>query len=256
MSDHMNDQNNMQSENDQQTRVIPPVDAASAPVRHRRSEKYHAPQEAEAQQPAEQEAPAKPAEQTTRVQTTRFSVQAPQQREMPSQGVPRPAVLTRVPEKPAAPFTPGSNGVRRPISAPGYSQRQPLGERQPLQVSEQPRVRRPVNFDELDTEYNEEFKQAEKQQKKKGNKLLVALVAIVLVLGLIVLGFLLIPEGDSGLGQVKSGVVNSLSGLLGGGEEKEPVSNAQAMDFSAAPTQGTAPQEIAFTRSEEHTSEL
>jgi len=236
LNDNMKEQN-MQQEGEQQTRVIPPVEEGAAPVqptvRHRRSDRYHAAQPAEGGAQPE----VKNDEPTTRVQTTRFSVQAPQQpSEAPSQGVPRPAVLNRAPEQSAASVQAGN--VRRPVSAPGYSQRQPLGQepRVPVQTGEQPRVRRPVSNEDINADYAEE-------PRKKGKGWLVAIIAIVLVLGLVALGFHLIPADDSTLGQLKTNVV----GMLGGGEEKQPVSTAQVLDFSAAPTQGIAPLEVAFT---------
>ena len=260
MSEYMNDQNNPAQENDQQTRVVPPVEAEAMQggqsVRRRRMDRYRGEQQAETK--AEPEAPAAegvptwghptrgktqtPSQETAAWgKTARVGVQPPRQQEVPSQGVPRPAVLDRKPERPAS-YAPGSNGVRRPVSAPGYSQRQPLGQHQPSQsTGEQPRVRRPVKAEELEPQ-----QLAEENKPKRGNGLLVAIIAVVLVLGLIVLGFLMIPADDSALGQLKASVVSSLSGMLTT-EEKEPVSTAQAMDFSAAPTQGTAPLEVAFT---------
>lgn len=264
MSDYMNDQNKPMQENDQQTRVIPPVEAEASQTeqggfRRRRMDRYRSEQAAETEKEPKTPVaggaatwgrPARDNVQTSSQEnsaaawgkTTRVGVQPPPQQAAPSQGVPRPAVLNRKPEQPA---TAANNGVRRPVSAPGYSQRQPLGQPQPGQsTGEQPRVRRIVVAEETDASTGEENKQS---PAKKNNALLVTLVAIVLVLGLIVLGFLMIPEDDSALGQVKSSVVDTLSGALGTGEKKEPVSNAQAMDFSAAPTQGTAPLEVALT---------
>ena len=249
MSDHKNEQN-MPMDNEQKTNVIPKVEEGAPQVqanfRHRRTERYRT--NAENAVENTQEAPVTEG-QTTRVQTTRFSVQAPQQREaVPSQGVPRPAALNRKPEQPAD----MANTVRRPVSAPGYSQRQPLGQepRQIAHTGEQPRVRRPVNIEELNDDYKEEFRQSAKQEKakkKRGNSLLVTLVVILLVLGLVVLGFLMIPEDNSALGQVKTNVVSTLNGLLGKGEVKEVVPDVQAMDFAAAPTQATAPVDVMLT---------
>lgn len=224
MSDYLNEQN-PSKEDEQQTRVVPAV----APVRHRRSDRYH----------TEQTDPTQKAERTTdataKVTTTRVSVQPPQMTEAPSQGVPRPAVLNRRPELPV-----GQGGVRRPVSAPGYSQRQPLGAQG---TGEEPRVRRPVKLEEL--EYWDENEDETPKKRRRGGALVV-IVALVLVLALAVVGLILIPEGDEGLGKLKGQAVEMLQGVLGN-EEKEPVSNAQAMDFSAAPTQGTAPLEVAFT---------
>lgn len=225
MSDYLNEQNPQQEE-EQRTRVVPAV----PPARHRRSERYHT----ETSNPSQQGKGA--AKTTAKVTTTRVSVQPPQMTEgVPSQGVPRPAVLNRKPELPT-----GQGGVRRPVSAPGYSQRLPLGAQG---TGEVPRVRRPIKLEEL--EYRDESDTSDTKERGKGGALTV-IVAIVLVLALVVLGFMLIPEGDDGLGKLKGQAVEMLQGVLGT-EEKEPVSNAQAMDFSAAPTQGTAPLEVAFT---------
>lgn len=225
MSDYLSEQNPSEKD-EQQTRVVPAV----TPVRHRRSDRYHT----ESTEPSQQETA--PTDATAKVTTTRVSVQPPQATEgVPSQGVPRPAVLNRKPEMPKS-----QSGVRRPVSAPGYSQSQPLGSQG---TGEAPRVRRPVKLEEL--EYRAEDEEAAPKERRK-NGALVVIVAIVLVLALVVLGFMLIPAGDDGLGKLKGQAVELLQGVLGA-EEKEPVSNAQAMDFSAAPTQGTAPLEVAFT---------
>ena len=239
----MNDQNTQRVTGEQQTRVIPPVDGYVAPSaampRRRRSDRYRTEGEEPAvQQPAAVEE-ATGAEPVQHPAANRLSAQPPMQRaNVPYQGVPRPAALNRVQEQPsAAQQTPA---VRRPVSAPGYSQRQPLGQRPAGQVTEPNRVRRPLGYDEM-------YAQNEEKPVKKGRGLLVALVMIVLVLGLAALGFMLLPEDDSPLGQIKATVVEALSGLLGDETEREPVSKAQAMDFSAAPTQDIAPVDVAFT---------
>ena len=214
---------------------MPPVEETARPVRHRRAARYQQPDAAQEAQPSRTELP----DQGGRVQT-RYGAQTPIQREVPSQGVPRPAALERVRQDPPAPVTPP---VRRPVGAPGYPKRPQPGpaQRQPVQMGELPRARRPIPMEENEPVHDEQDRRA-----GKGHGVLAAILVVVLVLGLAVLGLLMIPEDDSTLGQIKSAVTSQLSGLLGnGGKESQPA--AQAMDFSAAPTQGTAPLDVAFT---------
>ena len=235
MNEYRNEQGAVQPENEQQTRVMPSVEETPRPVRHRRSERYQQQDAAQEAQLSRTEPPA----QGGRVQT-RYGAQIPTQREVPSQGVPRPAALERARQEQPAPVTPP---VRRPVGAPGYPQRpQPgLAQRQPVQTGEISRARRPIPMDENEPAHDEQERRA-----GKGHGVLAAILVVVLVLGLAVLGLLMIPEDDSTLGQIKSAVTSQLSGLLGkGGKESQPA--AQAMDFSAAPTQGTAPLDVAFT---------
>ena len=235
MNEYRNEQGAVQPENEQQTRVMPPVEETARPVRHRRAARYQQPDAAQEAQPPRPELP----DQGGRVQT-RYGAQTPIQREVPSQGVPRPAALERVRQEPPPPVTPP---VRRPVGAPGYPKRPQPGpaQRQPVQMGELPRARRPIPMEENEPAHDE-------QDRRTGNGhgVLAAILVVVLVLGLAVLGLLMIPEDDSTLGQIKSAVTSQLSGLLGnGGKESQPA--AQAMDFSAAPTQGTAPLDVAFT---------
>lgn len=255
MSDFQNEKHITQGEVDQQTRVVTPIEGgASAAPRHRRSDRYRTaaetPVEPHTQAPFQKERIAAPSgtvrgEETNpafanRVQT-RYAAQPPVSREeTPSQGIPRPAALSRGMqdgrgEQPSA-------NIRRPVNAPGYSQRQPLGAgaRQPIQGGDQPRARRPVALDEP-----EETHEQDSQPPRKRHSALVVLLVIVIILGLAVTAFLMIPNDDSTLGQLKANVSGQLSGMLGSKIDNAPA--AEAMDFSAAPVQGVAPLDVAFT---------
>lgn len=150
MNEYRNEQGAVQPENEQQTRVMPPVEEAARPVRHRRAARYQQPDAAPEAQPPRPEMP----DQGGRVQT-RYGAQTPIQREVPSQGVPRPAALERVRQEPPAPVTPP---VRRPVGAPGYPKRpQPgLAQRQPVQMGEISRARRPIPMDENEPAHHSE----------------------------------------------------------------------------------------------------
>lgn len=201
-------------------------------TRRRRSERHGAPAEEMTEQPAMEEA----------AQDEGFSHayrEAPRRapanvqytgRSTDGQNVPRPAALNRAPQ--------GQSGqnVRRPVAAPGYSQRQPLSARQSMQA-DAPRPPRRAMPVENDDSYDEPA-----VKKGKGRGVLVVVVIVVLVLALAVLGFMLIPEDDSTLGTIKQNVVSQLSDLLGQENEPDPV----ALDFSAAPVQGTAPLDVAL----------
>lgn len=209
--------------------------------RHRRSERRTA--EAEVEQTTQvQPAPVQPAaeDDVTEPVNNRPQVQRPapsvQYNARPAaapapQNVPRPAALNR----PVQPGAAQQQPVRRPVNAPGYSQQQSVRTRQVATPAQEVRTRRPIP-------QNDDYEEDE-EPRKKGHGLLVALVIIVLVLALAVLGFMLIPEDDSTLGQIKQNVVETIGGLLG--QEKTP--DPQALDFSAAPVQGTAPIDVAFT---------
>ena len=106
MSEYMNGQGATPPENEQHTRVIPPVEEAARPVRHRRSDRYRQ-QEADAEtSPLKRDTAEIP-----QMHIRYGGVQTPAQREIPSQGVPRPAALERArQEQPAAPETPADGG--------------------------------------------------------------------------------------------------------------------------------------------------
>lgn len=202
-------------------------------TRRRRSERHAAPAEEMTEQPATEEAAQEegfshayreaPRRAPANVQYAGRSTEG-------GQNVPRPAALNRAPQ--------GQNGqnVRRPVAAPGYSQRQPLSARQSVQqdAPRAPRRAVPVESEEV---YDEPV-----GKKGKGRGVLVAVVIVVLVLALAVLGFMLIPEDDSTLGTIKQNVVDQIGDLLG--QEKDP--DPAALDFSAAPVQGTAPLDVAL----------
>ncbi len=256
MNDMMNQNNIPQQDGmeEQQTRVVPTVDTPARPPRRRRSDRYleeqpaqEAPQqpvqndmpswlnqqaEAAPQQPswitppAEQEPGAEENNPTTRVQT-RF---AP--RQDAQQAVPRPAVLGRQQGQ--------QSDVRRPMNVPGYTQRQPLGTG-PVQ----PQPRQPLYPQQQEAPARRNQPQnAPEKKKKKVRGWLVALVAIVLLLGLCVLGFLMIDEtSDSPLAEAKRSVVS----LLGGALPTEAPPAATASGFSAAINTGTAPLDVVFS---------
>ncbi|MGN0745486.1 MAG: PQQ-binding-like beta-propeller repeat protein [Aristaeellaceae bacterium] len=204
--------------------------------RRRRSERY------QAEEPAAPAMDAQPREQEEG-QTVRTSRNAARRAAPgvqyagsaePSQGVPRPAALNRAQQPQAAPGQ--RPPVRRPVNAPGYSQQPPLRARQ-MAPQDAPHPRR-IPQEEYDDEREEQ-----QPRRRKGHGALVAVVIIVLVLALAVLGFILIPEDDSTLGQLKQTVTGQLAGLL----RKDNTPAAEAFEFSAAPTQGAAPIDVAFT---------
>lgn len=255
MSDYQNDKHISQGEVDQQTRVVTPIEGSvSAAPRRRRADRYRTgaetPAENHTEEPSQRERSAAPRSAARREETnpafanrvqTRYAAQPPVSREeTPSQGVPRPAVLSRGNQEGRSEQISGN--IRRPVSAPGYSQRQPLGSgnRPLIPDGDQPRARRPIPLDEPEETY-----EPEEQPPRKRHSLLLILLVIVIILGLAVTAFLMIPNDDSTLGQMKANVSGQLSGLLGSKIDNTPA--AEAMDFSAAPVQGVAPLDVAFT---------
>lgn len=273
MSDYQNDgKMNPEFDPEQATRVVGrvPEDAAQAsrPAHRRRSARYEQPEsqpaEAQAPQAVEEEAPAPQADAPltprTRVTTRPVARTAGTGAAQP-RGVPRPASLEQSrrtagarqadPARPAAARA-SSTGVRRPVNAPGYNQRPPVSSSYARgeQPTEMPRARYPQEAltDKEPESYDETY---DEEPRRKRHGWLIALVAIVLVLALCVLGFLLIPDDADGfLGKAKSTVTETLSGLVGNAgkllsnENSTPV---EALDFSAANTQGTAPMDVVFT---------
>lgn len=85
-------------------------------------------------------------------------------------------------------------------------------------------------------------------RKRRGG--LIAVVTIIVMIGVLVLGFLLIPNDDSTLGRVKGQVQSSLNGLVSsvtGLLHQDASAPAEVQEFSAAPIQGTAPMDVVFT---------
>lgn len=251
MSDHQNEKHIQQDAVDQQTRVVTPVEGSvSAAPRRRRADRYRTVGEGHAEAPLQSERErmtrsASGGEETNpvfanRIQT-RYAAQPPVNRdEMPPQGIPRPAVLSRGNQESRGEQNAAT--IRRPVSAPGYSQRQPLGtgRQQLIPDGEQLRARRPLPLDDPEEPY-----EPEAEPQHRGHNGLMILLVIVIMLGLIVTAFLMLPNDDSTLGQLKANVSGQVSGLLG--DRKDNTPSAAAMDFSAAPVQGTAPLDVAFT---------
>ncbi len=262
MSDFRNDEQGMQQAGDldqQATRIMEPVSGETSVRPHRRrSARYEQPaEEAEVQQaqpentqavpPAAPEAPAmedepKPQARTTRITTRPVARTA--DGEAP-RGVPRPASLDRT--RTQRPQTEREEGVRRPVNAPGYDRRPPVNANYARgeQVGETKARRPQMKRSEVPAPIVEE------EPQRKGHGGLIALIAVILVLALAVVGVMLIPEDATGtLGDIKStvtgavsGVVNSVGGLFG----QETVVPAEALDFSAVNTEGTAPLDVIFS---------
>ncbi|MGN1020877.1 MAG: hypothetical protein ACI4O7_10990 [Aristaeellaceae bacterium] len=229
------------SDNGEQQYMTPAEGGQTPYRRQRRSDRYHA---EEVPAPAADAQPREPQEiQPARTGRSAARRGAPGVQYVsggePAQGVPRPAALSRAQQQPAQ----GQRQQpRRPVEAPGYSQQQPLRARQTV-PQDAPRPPRRVTPQEEYDDDDWEEQPVRKQPRRKGHGALVAVVIIVLVLALAVLGFILIPEDDSTLGQLKQTVTDQLGSLLG----KETAPEAEAYDLSAAPTQGAAPIDVAFT---------
>ena len=248
----------------------PSAQGSAAPVRHRRAARYATQNETVQEEPA----PAAP-EQSSGVRRMPPVVQQPVQPQSrarvnqraaaqpAAQGVPRPAALMRAPNQgqsvqTAGPVQRPKQGNRQAVSDENYAQQPPVQEspfarpaarenRQP--VDDAPRARRPQQpIYEEDDWAPAQPPQTPPRRKRRG--CLISLVAVVLVVGLVVLAFLLLPNDDSALGSLKgqvqgalNGVMDNVAGLLGQDVSAPP----EVQEFSAAPTKGTAPMDVVFT---------
>mgnify|MGYP004485700473 CR=1 FL=1 len=258
-------------EDQQATRIMPALGSSgeqtSAPVRHRRAARYAAPAE---ETPVEEQPVAQPmaanvrrvapAAPTAEEQQPRVRMnQREQLAQQPSQGVPRPAALMRSPAQgqsvqTAGPVTRPQQGNRKAVNAPGYTQQQPV-QPSPYARPQDDRLRarrlqQPI-YDAAQDEWEplEDTGEVEAVPRKRRGGL-IAVVTIIVMIGVLVLGFLLIPNDDSTLGRVKGQVQSSLNGLVSsvtGLLHQDASAPAEVQEFSAAPIQGTAPMDVVFT---------
>lgn len=230
---------------EQQTRAVASVEGQAEGTyrRRRRSERHQYEQEAETpayEAPADEPAPQPDAYQGRNAARRTVQTSYASQQARSGQSVPRPAALNRAAQgqQGVAPQG-GRRGqeVRRPVNAPGFSQRPPVNSRQ--ESDGMGRARRPVPMGDEEL-VPARGRETERQQDKGA---LMTVVIIILVLAVAVLGFMLIPQDDSPLGRFKQNVTQQLAGLLG----QETTPPVEALDFSAAPVQGVAPIDVAFT---------
>lgn len=130
------------------------------------------------------------------------------------------------------------SGVRSSYSQPGYPGRsREYGRSVPPPGQE---ARRPVRS-------SEPYSRVEQPEPRRGGWLAV-LVALVLLLGLVAVGFLLIDENsDSVWGQAKRTVVEQVSALLGMDKGLlEGAPRVETSGFSASVNSGTAPMDVVF----------
>ena len=254
MSDFENkDQQNPNPESEQMTRIVPTVDETepTTTARRRRAE-------TPSEQPSTVASPSEvtdatsavPARRPLRADVQKAADQTNAARRAPrpqalnraqsggpgSQGVPRPEALKRADQsrQTAGSESEGKQPLRRPVSAPGYSQKPPVSK---------PRVSRPVRPEMLD----ETERVAESVETNRRHTGLIAAVIAVLLVAVLLLGVLMIPENATGvLGKVRT----TVAGLFNRGQN-DPAQTAakqpEALDFSAAPTQVTVGQMISFT---------
>ena len=245
MSDKKNENLSLEAEQEsqeQQTRVMQPVEASARPARRRRSDRY-AEEAPESELPAAEEESAAPEDEETVREESEPAATRPQTRVVAPQEassrppVPRPNVLNRV-EQSAAQEDGFAATTRRPMGTPpGFTPRQPMSldprdqsrngqavrggsgsnPRMPAQPTANS-ARRPASL-------NREQPSAGRK-KPTGRSLLVALVILLLVVGLVLVGVMILGQR--------------------GGEEKEPAVAAMASGFTAAIDRGTAPLDIVF----------
>ncbi len=262
MSDFLDEQ---KKQMEQQTQSVPSVESM-VPTRHRRAERNHKQEGAQLTPPTQTQQPATPAAPTpsdeSAAQGGTTVVHRVQHRETeqptpPSQGVPTPAAAEgqhTAEEKNNLPLRPP---VRRPVVKPGYSAVRPLGPGRDAASATQAQTRadtrqntaprRPTAVENARPEDFEENANAAASRKP----VLVAVIAVLLVLGMLIAGLLMIPSDQPGfLGQIKRAVTAPLHGLFTPQDEVvPPVANG----FVATVSQDTAPYKVVFNLSTSRT---
>lgn len=188
---------------------------------------------------AQRSAEATPTRPTTPLAPTRGS----QNEQVPTPGVPRPenAAKTSVP-----PMRQPQSVIRRPVKLDGMGEVKSAMERQ-----EEARQRSSLNVNrpdeasrrnQLQNEFARQQDDFEEDDAPRGKKSILAVViAIVLVVGLCVVGLLMIPDSNTGvLGNLKRTITGSLT------RTQTPTVAPTASSFTASITSSVAPYQITF----------
>ncbi len=171
--------------------------------------------------------------------------------QVPSQGVPRPAVLSGQPSHRERTEQDGTAPiVRRPVKAEGYAPLQQLGtqERPRSQWLEAEMAARSEMPRRVRTPETERIAYASEPEEEEtgSNRGLIAIIIALLVLAALIIGLIMIPEEDTGvLGSIKRAVTEPIKGLFGNDEDDAPAA-ATASDFTATISQATAPYKVVF----------
>ncbi len=161
---------------------------------------------------------------------------------IPTPGVPRPdASRTSLP-----PMRQPQNVIRRPVKLDGMGEVKSAAERQ-----QEARQRTSLNMEHagessrrnhLQNEFTRPQEDVEEEAPRGKKSALAVVIAIVLVIGLLVVGLLLIPDSDTGfLGSLKRTITAPLTGRT----QTQTVAPT-ASSFTASITSSTAPYQIPF----------
>ena len=161
---------------------------------------------------------------------------------IPTPGVPRPdASRTSLP-----PMRQPQNVIRRPVKLDGMGEVKSAAERQ-----EEARQRTNLNMEHagassrrnhLQNEFARPQEDVEEEAPRGKKSALAVVIAIVLVIGLLVVGLLLIPDSNTGfLGNLKRTITAPLTGRT----QTQAVAPT-ASSFTASITSSTAPYQITF----------
>lgn len=143
------------------------------------------------------------------------------------------------------------NVVRRPVNLEGMQD-----VKSPAQRQEEARQRSNLNVKQMDAKQRREHLQEEIQADtmpdmpdegatKGKSAILAVVIAILLLIGVLVIGLMMIPDDNTGaLGQLKQSVMSPINNLLGKNEPKQEVPTASG--FTATLNNTTAPYQITF----------
>lgn len=250
MSDQMNENLPQQAqEQPEPTRMMPPVEPPSRPVRHRRSDRYanetpEQPSAPASDAPAAPEpgasAPAQPGVRVIpKAETGRHPV------------VPRPNSLNRAEQArqaAAARMEEEANAARRPMGTPpGFTTPRPPLDLHAQEPSKGPFVqhvgtgtgsRQPVTVPGGESHHHHHSGHHSGSNRPKRHRPLLALVIVLLLIGIVIVGVMMFGQGENGL-------VDQVRGLIVRASD-EPSVAASASGFTAAVDRGTAPMDVVF----------
>ena len=230
LSEQGNQPNGSEDRMQEATRVIPAVGKTEPPVRRRRADRYRA-----ESQMAEEPGISLPGESGAE-ESSRMILESTHMPPAPQRTTPRPQALERTERARES----RGDDIRRPVNAPGYSRRAPLGYDPEADAIHTGRMEEKRHYEDNEV------------QKPGKSRILVGILIAILILALLVLGIHLIPEDNTSvLGDVKRTVTGALSGILPAQPTSVPTSEPEPIPedhpVTASAQSGVAPLEVIYT---------